>query len=631
MKDPMLKQFIFISIVLLFTVSCGSAAQQSYSDHSVQPGETVYSISKKYNISEQTLINLNPTAKDGLKVNSVLILPTRNLIGDRGSKMKRHTVKRKETLNGIAQLYNVSTEDIKKINKELYSRSIRTGEKLMIPSTGKNGSNVEPVSKTQKHTVKPKETKYGIARMYGITVAELEKLNPEMGQILDIGQTLIVPNTMEAVAEPIDTEKYDLYEVKPKEGFYALKRKFELSEEEIIALNPIAIDGLKDGMIIKIPKGLMDIALEDVNVVNLENRITNKKAKNIAVLLPFRLNKNSSDTTDSDTELIKQDPTLRVSLDFYSGVLMAAEFAKDKGISVNLNVFDTQKDEEKITEVIRSKNIKSMDAVIGPLLQKNVESAAAILRDSETPVFSPLSNRDMNMYPNFFQTLPTQSVLDASIFRYLKEHGTGKNIIIVSDSKTQKKKDLLLKTFPEAKSVSPREGGYIQSGDIAKVANANAENWIILESSNTVLVTSVVSVLSTMPASYGLRLFTTEKNDAYDYNEVSNTKLAKLNFTFPSVNKRVNEDDMNPFLISYKNKYGVMPNRYAIRGFDITYDILLRLASDNDNLYDAIRPEEETQYIENKFRYVKSEAGGYGNQSAYILKYNKDLEFEVVK
>ena len=71
-------------------------------------------------------------------------------------------------------------------------------------------------------------------------------------------------------------------------------------------------------------------------------------------------------------------------------------------------------------------------------------------------------------------------------------------------------------------------------------------------------------------------------------------------------------------------------NRYAIRGFDVTYDVLLRMASEKD-IYDAVLPENQTVYIENKFRYKKSDSEGYCNEAAYILKYNNELKFEVVE
>ncbi|HPE82853.1 MAG: LysM peptidoglycan-binding domain-containing protein [Aequorivita sp.] len=632
----MLKCLIYISVTFLFMVSCGSVAQQQYKSHAVQKGETVYSIAKEYNISEETIYNLNPDSRNGLKVNSVLILPSSSVIssGTNNNNYREHKVKRKETLYGIAQLYNVGVDDIKKLNKELYSRGLKKGERLLIPAkantvetTNTNTNNSLPG--TQKYTVSAKETKFGIARKFGISITELEDLNPDLGE-LKVGTTIIVPDKAVVQNDEIDDENFQYYEVKAKEGFFRLKQKFGLSEEEIIALNPYAKEGLKEGMILKLPKEKTTISQEDITTVNLENRIDNKKMKTVALMLPFRLTRSANDSTQTDQDLLKRDPTLRVALDFYSGALMAAEFAKDKGISVTLNVYDTEKSDSKVASIISRNEFKNVDAVIGPLLQKNVEKASDLLKNEKIPVFSPLSNRDMAMNENLFQTLPTDAVLQKTMILYLKEHSAGKNIIIISDSKKVKQKEMIQAAIPTAKIVSPRGGGYIQASDITAAASEGMENWVILESENPVLVSSAVNVLSAMPNNHKMRLFTLHKNDAYEWHEVSSMRLAKLNFTFPSVNKNINEDDRNPFLISYKNKYGVLPNRYAIRGFDVTYDVLLRLASEKD-IYDAILPESETVYIENKFRYEKSNTKGYCNKAAYILKYNDELKFEVVE
>src|SRR5690606_27704449 len=436
---PMLKCLIYVSVTFLFMISCGSAAQQQYKSHSVQKGETVYSIAKQYGISEATIYNLNPDSKNGLKVNSVLIIPSNSVItsGTNNNNYRDHKVKKKETLYGIAQLYNVSVDDIKKLNKELYSRGLRKGERLLIPNGSNSSENNNPnigstLPGTQKYTVQPKETKFGIARKFGISIAELEDLNPDLDE-LKVGATLIVPDKTVIENAEIDDENFQYYEVKPKEGFFRLKTKFGLSEEEIVALNPYAKDGLKEGMILKIPKDKNTITEEDISVIDLEKRIEYKKMKNVALMLPFRLAHTSNDSTSNDQDWLKKDPTLRVALDFYSGALMAAEFAKDKGISVTLNVYDTERSETKVASLISKSEFKNMDAVIGPLLQKNVEKASTLLKDEKIPVFSPLSNREMAMTDNLFQTLPTDAVLQKTMIRYLKENASGKNIIIISD------------------------------------------------------------------------------------------------------------------------------------------------------------------------------------------------------
>ncbi|HLW33797.1 MAG TPA: LysM peptidoglycan-binding domain-containing protein, partial [Aequorivita sp.] len=211
----MFRFFIYITFIALLTASCGSAAQQQYTSHAVKKGETVYSIAKDYNISEATLYNLNPDARKGLKVNSILILPGKDIVGGGINKQKQrtHEVKRQETLYGIAQLYNVSVDDIKKLNKELYSRDLKSGETLIIPTKSSQNGMINPnigglSPGTALYVVKPKETKFGIARKFGITLAELEDLNPDLGEELKVGAEIIVPE--EAVVEngQMDAENY---------------------------------------------------------------------------------------------------------------------------------------------------------------------------------------------------------------------------------------------------------------------------------------------------------------------------------------------------------------------------------------------------------------------------------------
>jgi LysM repeat protein len=630
-----MKLVVYISFLFVFGASCASFAQQ-YRSHYVKEGETIYSIAKDYGVTTEAIYKLNPDVKNGVNTNALLIIPEKGTIVSQEVKLKKHKVRRKETLFSIAQLYNVTIDDIKKYNKELYSRQLKKGEKIMIPIPVKKVLTTTTYPKVDvevkpefTHTVLPKETKYGIARKYGVTIAELEKLNPGIGDNLQMGVILKVPHAAVINSATIEDE-FDFYEVQPKEGYFRLKVKLGLTQEEIISLNPYAKDGLKEGMILKIPKeNSAMIGAEKVETVDLENRIIDPSKKNLAILLPFRLNK-VTDSINSNKELLKKGGTLRVALDFYSGVLMAAEFAKDKGISVHMDVYDTEGSENRTGAIIGQNNFEKIDAVIGPLLKKNVEKASALLRSSKTPIFSPLSNREMRMYSNFFQTLPTDAMLRRSMLEYLKENADDKNVVIISDTNRKTQKAEILKALPDAKTLSPREKGFLYVVDVDAKLVKEKENWIILESADPGIISNVLGLLNGMPADFTLRLFTLDKNDAYDYHDVSNMHLAKLNFTFPSVNKSYDYHEKDPFLVSYKNKYGVYPNRYAVRGFDITYDVLLRLASSED-LYEAAEADYETEYVENKFRYSKKNTSGYQNQATYIIKYKNNLEFEVVE
>ena len=635
-------KYLVVIFSFFFLNSCISYAeiptQETYKTHKVEKGETIYSIAKKYGVSEEAIYRLNPDAKHSLSTNTLLIIPSPNAPEQVVTEYKSHKAKRKETIFGIAQKYGITVDDIKKYNKFLYSRGLKKGDNLMIPQFEKKGNSITSLDttnettitteNTQIHEVAPKETFYGIARKYGISVVELKALNPDIKEGLPIGTKLNVPNTS-VTEEAIIDEHFDFYEVQPKEGFYRLKVKLGLSEEEIVRLNPYAKDGLKEGMILKIPKEVSETILTNGIKVNLEHKITNLETKRLAVLLPFQLLEIEKDSVDSQKDILKKNRTLRIALDFYSGVLMAAEFAKDKGISVDMQVFDSEGSNDALSKILAQHDFSNIDAVIGPLLSKNVAYVAQELKSDAIPVFSPLSNRSIKLTSNLFQTVPDEDLLAMQMIQYLKNFSDGKKLIIIAD-KENKTKTQLLEAMPMATSISPREKGFLYVTDLEGKIDKTVENWVVLESNNPVLISNVIGLLNGLNSEGNIRLFTTNRNDNFEYDDISNMHLANLSFTFPSVSKSYDFDEKNPFLVSYKNKYGVLPNRYAVRGFDITYDVLLRLASAN-NVYDAIDSDVETEYVENKFRYDKKLFSGYSNQSFYILKYGENLQLEEVK
>jgi len=644
-------------MVCIFFVSSMATAQKEYETHRVQKNQSLSQIATLYGVSQAAIKKRNPEIENELSAGTLLIIPTqsKSIDAQNPPKFKKHKVRRKETLITISKKYNVSIDAIKRYNKQLYARQIKKGERLQIPMHLKivdsgvvpyNDSKVSgaitlDTSSLSKHIVKAKETRYGIARMYGITVSELEQMNPELGEGLSQNAIINVPS--KAILKTAIAEKgYRFYEVQPKEGFYRLKVKINLTKEQIVALNPYAKDGLQEGMILKIPSDTATAINGQINKRDLQQTIIDTSQKRIAVLLPFRLNKIISDSLSVKQQQIKKNRLMSLSLDFYSGLLMATEFAKDKGISLQLDVFDTQYNTAIVSDIINSNTFDNFDAVIGPLGQKNIEKAAAMLQDTTVPIFSPLSNKQIKVSKNVFQSLPSDVMLEDGMLQYIVSGMSDKNVIVITDSTKTAQLAKIMLAIPDARIVSLREEGFLRLEDVENQIDQTKENWVILEATDPILISNVVGVLNGLPVidpdleedqepvDYEIRLFSLDKNAAFDYHDVSNVHLAELNFTFPSVNKSYNYKDKNAFLISYKNKYGVLPNRFAVRGFDLTYDVILRLASSED-IFTASKQEFETQYIENKFSYSKSLLSGYQNNAFYIIKYQENLQFQVLE
>ena len=641
-----MKELFLVLFFVLFANN--SFAQNNYQRHIVKKGETVYSISKKFNVSEATIYQLNPDLKHVIKIGVILILPNNG--EEVIVSIKKHRVRKRETIKSIATKYDISKDLLKKYNKELYAREPNKGERIDIPVFNvialSNTTNKETLTANdtiKKHKVLPKETKYGIARKYDITIAELEMLNPNMAKNLAIGEEIIVPKK-EISSNAIlveDDDKYEFYEVLPKEGFFRLKVKFGLSQKDIIALNPYAVEGLKKGMILKIPKINNMLDSQKFEAVNLADYILNTSKKKLAVMLPFKLNRIDLDSLSVNTDLLKSDGTLRAAIDFYSGVLMAAEFAKDKGISTDITIYDTEGQVSKVAQIMSSNNFNEIDAVIGPLLSKNIEKAASALQSENIPVFSPLSKFKLKEYPNLYQTIPSSELMETAMLDFIIKRLDTINIIVITGKEWTQQKGTIMAAIPSAKTIVPEEGNYLYLEDIQIQLDTVKENWVILDSDNPILVSNVVGLLNGFPeiildeddveiGKNNIRLFAVNKSRAFDYHDVSNVHLANLNFTYPSSNKHYDYDLMVPFLVSYKNKYGVMPNHYAIRGFDVTYDVLLRLAN-AITLEEASISDIKTEYIENKFQYFNTLNLGYKNQAFYIMKYNHELKLEVVE
>ena len=248
------KALVVILALFWFSVF---AQENELIKHTVQPGETITSIARKYNVTPYKIIKNNPGLKEKINPGDIILIPASDikdtvLADAKYVGFKYHTVKENETVFSISKQYNTTIDDIIKVNK-IDEYNIKLGQIIIIPIL------YDPYAKidTTKYTVylvKPKEGKWRVAYKHGIMVEELENLNPEIkGNDLKINQRLIVPKN-KAETKPEADKNFIYYEVKPLETLFSLSKRFDISQEELIRLNPELTDGLKAGQVLKIPK-----------------------------------------------------------------------------------------------------------------------------------------------------------------------------------------------------------------------------------------------------------------------------------------------------------------------------------------------------------------------------------------
>ena len=144
-----------------------------------------------------------------------------------------------------------------------------------------------------------------------------------------------------------------------------------------------------------------------------------------------------------------------------------------------------------------------------------------------------------------------------------------------------------------------------------------------METENTAMIKATMSVLLNAMAAFKVQLVILEPNETLDTDEINFQSLAKLKLMYPSVTRENDSSDAMIFEKEFKRKNKIYPSTFATRGFDITFDTMMRLSQDKK--YQETIESTATEQVDNKFEFYKKEDGGYINKGVYILYYDTDL------
>ena len=210
--------------------------QNEYETYTIKDGDSLYSIANKYNITVNDLIDYNALPSMVITVGDVIKIPK----GKTPNTDNIYTVKPGDTLYRIANMYDVSIEELKNYNN-LTSNILSIGQKLIIPT--------KPVTEEDYvvYEVMPGDTLYSIANRYNTKVDSIKSFNNLTSNLLNIGQILQIPLNS-------NTFLYQIYEIKPGDTLYSIAKKYNTTVSDIVALNDDLSSFLRVGQVIKIPR-----------------------------------------------------------------------------------------------------------------------------------------------------------------------------------------------------------------------------------------------------------------------------------------------------------------------------------------------------------------------------------------
>ena len=638
----MRKILLFLCVLTGFSLW---AQPKQHNSYTVKEGDTLESIAKVFRVSPSDIKSLNPTLEKGLQKGMLLIIPGDEISyfnKKQPTGFEKYTVKDKETLYGLAQRFHITQDDLRRYNMILYKKELRKGQEITIPlyrdapkeiSKGKEG--------LTKYIVKPGEGLWRIAQNYGVTQETLERLNPNLPNPLKEGMEIWVPAGKSGVPEVTTDKALVLYQVEKGEGFMSLERKFGLSQKELEKLNPELKDGIKLEAQIWIPKNNFldyvatlggasqtDVATGNATDANpkIKSGMNPSNIKTVSFVLPFRVNGiQAGNIADIKIKLQKEKITA-IASDFYSGALMALDSLQKMGFSLTVNVYDSNGNAKGVKAISSSEGLKNSQVIIGPFSPSAFNALSETITSDNIAILAPLSNRNIELRPNVFQTVPTIEVQQNSMISFINQKYPDANIVLLSDAKSKDMNEKLLSSFSQAKNVDNIQG-------IQRALNKEATNIVFVSSDDVVFLSDAIRILYNIAGingknkNYNIIMATLDKGDAYDHNSISNSQLSALKFTYPAANRYAGES--NPFIKKYLKTYKISPSKYAFRGFDLTMDAVLRTSLVGNFIKEANIG--ETSYQENKFQYVKNAAkgGGYENRAVYILRY-EDLQISEI-
>ncbi len=567
----MVKRFILLSGLCMFL---SISAQKM---HTVIKGDNPYNISKKYGITIDELLKLNPKVKDGkLAIGDVLNVKG-NSAGAKvtttsasSSQTGKIYLQPKQTIYGITKQYRISETDLRKLNPELDSHT-KIGDEITLP--------LDSIKKYANSlaTTKPAE----------VSIETTQPANTKTK--IDSGN-----EKSTTVYSSSSQDEYATYTVEQGDTVFSIVNKFGVSIDELIALNPDLARGLKAGMVLKIKK--LDAAYTKKN----------GDALSVVLMLPFGYSTNETQYRS-------------MAVDFLTGAKLAIERNASNGQKLDIKVVDSG-NEASFKNSLTQINPNNTDLIVGPFFKSNVIDLLDFTKTQKIPVVAPFANSpELYNYSNLIIVETTDQTYSDKIVEEVKTVYSDQKIFIVADSKKENAnyiKANLEKTIKNANIIIVNSASDIQL-DQNMMTGQSAPVIAILANDNDSVGEAFSSrMIALSKEVQGMKAFSMYSVPSFE-KKVDDLSQASLVYL---MDRTINTDGSfeKEILAAYKAKYCKTPGKYAIIGFDVMNDMLTR----ENKKGEIFKQMNKTQtQLATKFEFVKSKTNGaYVNTGLRVIR-----------
>ena len=561
----------------------------SYYVHTVEAGQTLYSLAKAYDVTTSAIVHYNPLVAGGLKAGQVLKIPAVGVSQPKMSQRKinrlfdEHEVKQGETVYSISRMYAVPVATLLEDNKSLDPTHIAIGQIILIRKADKgDGNEQESMQQLSEykdalnsvsndyiyHLVTHGETIYSLSKLYGISQDELIEMN-SLTDGLKAGSMIRVGVAPQATLPPEDSEITD--------------KSQDESEVNQPSLG------------------------ENVEIVPTES----SRHADIALMLPLR--------ADGSTASVSY-------LEFYQGFLIGMEDLKNEGLSFTVNLYNSARSEDKSVEIVDSPEFEGTDLIIGPVYDNEINAVLPYAVENRIAVVSPLAATDSLHSPVLFGMAPKES---GKIDKMRQMFADEDNVVLVYGTSIDQEFDAEVREALSGKNFSSYN--YVGGEIPGSLFKSEKRNVYVVLAKNELEADKILAALSSAHNNLVSRsqLHSASVNVIGSsrwnrFNNIDRNLYFKLGVRYITsyLAKRGNAV-VNRFDSQYIDSFQSLPSMYSYRGYDAAM-IFGHAVLSPLGVVGYVQSQLHTP-LQTTYRFAQAQEGDtYVNQEWVIVKYNSD-------
>ena len=553
-----------------------------------------------------------------------------------------HTIEKVQSLYSIAKMYNVTTNDIIRLNPGC-DEKIYAGQAIKIPK-GKESQKGETF-----HTIQAGETLYKLTTIYNISAKAICEANPGLSaENFRIGQVILIPLEQEEVTEtaqapaektaiqgPVQSRCKDMHKVKRKETVFSVSREYGISEQELIAANPELKKGMKKGQYLCIPYPSATTMQptapkEDPYAIPPSNNELFRKSKEApqaistikaALLLPFQEDKRM--------------------VEYYEGFLMAVDSLKRTGTSIDLYVYDCGKDVSTLNTILAKNEMKNMNVIFGPMHQQQIKPLSTFAEKNDIRLVIPFSSKGEEVFnnPAIYQINTPQSYLYSEVYEHFTRQFPNAHVIFIEPTSEDKEKAEFISGMKQelkSKGMSMKTVNENATKDMLKEAlRSDKDNIFIPTSGKNVMLIKILPQLILLvrdTPEQNIHLFGYPEWQTYTRDHLES--FFELDTYFYS---SFYTNTLFPAAIQFTNNYHKWYSKdlvskfpsYGMLGFDTGFFFLKGLSRYGSELENNL-PKMNLTPIQTGFKFERvNNWGGFINKKVFFIRFTKN--FELVK